>query len=128
MVLPTRPGVGCMAPNRRQLATYSVIQVENVASAESASNPPDTVVPIGPTVIRAPLPSWIATAAVFIASGAVLVLEVVGLRLVGPYVGVTLQTSSAVIGVALGAIAYGAWTGGWLADRIDPRRLLVPAF
>jgi len=30
--------------------------------------------------------------------------------------------------VALGAIAYGAWTGGFLADRIDPRRLLPPAF
>jgi len=63
---------------------------------------------------------------VFVASGAVLVLEVVGLRLVGPYVGVTLQTSSAVIGVALAAIAYGAWTGGWLADRRDPRALLAP--
>jgi hypothetical protein len=64
---------------------------------------------------------------VFYASGAVLVLEIVGLRLVSPYVGVTLQTSSAVIGVALAAIAYGAWSGGWLADRLDPRRLLGPA-
>jgi spermidine synthase len=69
----------------------------------------------------------LAGALVFFASGAVLVLEIVGIRLVGPYVGVTLQTSSAVIGVALAAIAYGAWMGGWLADRIDPRRLLGPA-
>jgi spermidine synthase len=75
-----------------------------------------------------PLHSGLAAALVFVASGAVLVLEVVGLRLVGPYVGVTLQTSSAVIGVALAAIAYGAWLGGWLADRQDPRRLLAPAF
>lgn len=74
-----------------------------------------------------PLPSGLAAALVFLASGAVLVLEVVGLRLVGPYIGVTLQTSSAVIGVALAAIAYGAWLGGWLADRVDPRRLLAPA-
>jgi MFS family permease len=82
-----------------------------------------------PSVKQArPLPSGIASTLVFLASGAVLVLEVVGLRLVGPYVGVTLQTSSAVIGIALGAIAYGAWTGGWLADRADPRRLLPPAF
>jgi spermidine synthase len=29
--------------------------------------------------------------------------------------------------VALAAIAYGAWLGGWLADRLDPRRLLAPA-
>ncbi|HET8684942.1 MAG TPA: fused MFS/spermidine synthase [Micromonosporaceae bacterium] len=74
-----------------------------------------------------PLPPWLAAALVFLASGAVLVLEIVGLRLVGPYVGVTLQTSSAVIGVALAAIAYGAWLGGWLADRYPPRRLLPPA-
>src|SRR5215510_11154175 len=74
-----------------------------------------------------PLPRWLAAGLVFLASGAVLVLEIVGLRLVGPYLGVTLQTSSAVIGIALAAIAYGAWTGGWLADRVDPRRLLAPA-
>lgn len=72
------------------------------------------------------LPGGLASALVFLASGAVLVLEVVALRLIGPYVGVTLQTSSSVIGLALGAIAYGAWTGGWLADRRDPRRLLPP--
>jgi spermidine synthase len=74
------------------------------------------------------LPDALAATAVFIAAAAVLVLEIVGLRVVGPYVGVTLQTSSAVIGVSLAAIAYGAWTGGRLADRVDPRRLLPPTF
>ncbi|GID26346.1 fused MFS/spermidine synthase [Paractinoplanes brasiliensis] len=73
------------------------------------------------------LPSGLATALVFGASGAVLVLEIVALRLVGPYVGVTLQVSSSVIGIALAAIAYGTWLGGRLADRYDPRVLLVPA-
>lgn len=74
-----------------------------------------------------PLNNRIAAALVFLTSGAVLVLEIVGLRLVGPYVGVTLSSSTAIIGVALAAIAYGAWTGGWLADRrIDQRRLLSP--
>jgi spermidine synthase len=87
------------------------------------SPPPE---PAGPSA-PGPLPAGLAAALVFVASGAVLVLEVVGLRLVGPYVGVTLQTSSAVIGVALAAIAYGAWLGGRLADRYDPRRLLAPA-
>ena len=75
----------------------------------------------------APLPSALASALVFLASGAVLVLETVSLRLVGPYVGVTLEVTSAVIGVSLGAIAYGAWLGGWVADRRDPRTLLAPA-
>ena len=76
------------------------------------------------------LPPPLAAAAVFVAAAAVLVLEIVGLRLVGPYIGVTLQTSSAVIGIALAAIAYGAWTGGWLADRHRPApaaRAGVPA-
>ena len=74
-----------------------------------------------------PLPSGLATALVFLASGAVLVLEIVALRLVGPYVGVTLQVSSSVIGFSLAAIAYGTWLGGRLADRFDPRALLAPA-
>ena len=73
------------------------------------------------------MPNGLATALVFFASGAVLVLEIVALRLVGPYVGVTLQVSSSVIGIALAAIAYGTWLGGRLADRFDPRMLLAPA-
>ncbi len=72
------------------------------------------------------LPGWTAAAVTFLASGSVLVLEVVGLRLIAPYVGITLQTSTAVIGFALAAIALGAWAGGAVADRTDPRRLLAP--
>lgn len=72
------------------------------------------------------LPSWVAAAITFLSSGAVLVLEIVGLRLIAPYVGVTLQTSTAVIGYALAAIALGAWSGGIVADRTDPRRLIAP--
>ena len=73
------------------------------------------------------LPSALATSLVFLASGSVLVLEILALRLVAPYVGITLQVSSSVIGISLGAIAYGTWLGGRLADRYDPRALLAPA-
>ena len=73
-----------------------------------------------------PLPGWVAAVVTFLSSGAVLVMEIVGLRLIAPYVGVTLQTSTAVIGFALAAIALGAWTGGAVADRVDPRRLIAP--
>ena len=72
------------------------------------------------------LPAWVAAAVTFLSSGAVLVLEIVGLRLIAPYVGVTLQTSTAVIGFALAAIAIGAYAGGTAADRSDPRRLIAP--
>ncbi|TDB96640.1 spermidine synthase [Micromonospora fluostatini] len=94
----------------------------------SSSTPDVTASPdeVGPPPVRA-LPPGLAAFLVFFSSGAVLVLETVALRLVGPYVGVTLQVTSAVIGVALAAIAYGTWAGGWLADRRDPRPLLAPA-
>ncbi|MGI5211880.1 fused MFS/spermidine synthase [Plantactinospora sp. CA-290183] len=96
------------------------------------SSPPDVadvrpVSPGGTAGSHRPLPPALAATLVFLSSGAVLVLETASLRLVGPYVGVTLQVTSSVIGVALAAIAYGAWLGGWLADRRDPRGLLAPA-
>jgi spermidine synthase len=72
------------------------------------------------------LPPGLAGAVVFLAAAAVLVIEIAALRLIAPYVGVTLQTNTAVIGAALGAIAFGAWTGGRVADRTDPNRLLGP--
>ncbi len=79
-----------------------------------------------PTPVAGALPGWVAAAVTFLSSGAVLVLEIVGLRLIAPYVGVTLQTSTAVIGFALAAIAMGAYAGGLTADRSDPRRLIAP--
>jgi MFS family permease len=69
----------------------------------------------------------LAGAVVFVASGAVLVLEILAGRLLAPYVGVSLETFTAIIGVVLAGIALGAWLGGWLADRFDPRALLPGA-
>ena len=67
-----------------------------------------------------------AAALVFGASAAVLVVELVALRLLAPYLGLTLETSTLVIGTALAAIAVGSWVGGKWADRIDPARALAP--
>jgi MFS family permease len=64
----------------------------------------------------------------FLASAAVLTLELLSLRLVAPYVGLTIQANSAVIGMALGGIAAGAWMGGQFADSRDPATLLGPLF
>ncbi|HEU4999066.1 MAG TPA: fused MFS/spermidine synthase, partial [Lapillicoccus sp.] len=73
-----------------------------------------------------PLPTWVAYALVFGTSAAVLVLEITSLRLIAPYVGITLETNTAVIGLALTAIAVGAWSGGAAADRISPRAMIGP--
>lgn len=68
-----------------------------------------------------------AVALVFGSSAAVLVVEIVALRLLAPYLGLTLETSTLVIGIALAAIALGSWGGGRIADLTDPRRLIGPA-
>jgi spermidine synthase len=69
---------------------------------------------------------WPAAALVFGSSAAVLVVELVALRLLAPYYGLTLETNTMVIGLALTAIAAGTWAGGWTADLVAPRRLLGP--
>jgi MFS family permease len=71
--------------------------------------------------------SWRAGALVFVASAAVLVLEIIAGRLMAPYVGVSLETFTGIIGTCLAGIAAGAALGGRLADRRDPRRLVGPA-
>ena len=60
----------------------------------------------------------------FVTSAAVLVLEILASRLLAPYVGVTLETYTAIIGTVLAGISLGTWAGGRMADRIDPRRSL----
>lgn len=62
----------------------------------------------------------------FFTSGSVLVLEILASRLLAPYVGITLQTYTSIIGVVLAGIALGSWLGGTLADRIDPRSMVGP--
>ena len=72
------------------------------------------------------MPARLAAALVFVTSGAVLVLEILAARLLAPYVGVTLETYTAIIGTVLAGIALGHWIGGRTADRVDPRTLLGP--
>ena len=71
------------------------------------------------------LPDWLAISLVTGTSGAVLVLEILAGRVMAPYVGVNLETYTAIIGTILAGIALGAGVGGSLADRYDPRRLIT---
>lgn len=72
------------------------------------------------------MPSFLAGAVVFGTSAAVLVLEILAGRVLAPYVGVTLETYTGIIGTVLAGIALGNWLGGRLADERDPRALLGP--
>jgi hypothetical protein len=69
---------------------------------------------------------WSAPALVFFTSAAVLVLEILAGRLVAPYVGVSLETYTGIIGTVLAGIALGSAAGGRIADSQDPRWLLGP--
>src|SRR6478752_1708422 len=71
------------------------------------------------------LPQPLAAALVFVAAGAVLMLEILAVRLLAPYVGLTLETTTSIIGAALAGIAAGAAVGGYLADRTNTRLLVV---
>lgn len=73
-----------------------------------------------------PVGQRLAIALAFGSSAAVMVLELISLRLVAPYIGLTLETNTAVIGVALAAIATGAALGGRFADAVPPSRTLGP--
>ena len=82
------------------------------------------VTSLAPAASR-PLGARAANALVFLAAGAVLVLEILGVRLLAPYVGLTLETTTAIIGAALAGIAAGAAAGGRAADHFDGRWLLA---
>ena len=53
----------------------------------------------------------------FVTGSAVLVLEMLGTRVIGPYYGASVYVWSSLIGVTLAALALGYWAGGYVADR-----------
>jgi len=68
----------------------------------------------------------LAGAVVFLTSAAVLVAEILASRILAPFVGVTLETYTAIIGTVLAGISLGSAVGGRLADRRPPSSLLGP--
>jgi spermidine synthase len=78
-----------------------------------------------PEQVAGSLTPALAAGIVFVASGAVLILEILAVRLLAPYVGLTLETTTSIIGAVLAGIAAGAALGGRAADRFNPRLLVV---
>lgn len=54
-------------------------------------------------------------------------IEILAGRLLAPYVGVSHETFTGIIGVVLAGIAMGAWAGGVAADQREPRKLIAIA-
>lgn len=64
---------------------------------------------------------------VLVSGAAILIVETLATRLVAPYVGLTLESTTAVIGVALAGIALGASLGGRWSDTLPPRQVAAGA-
>jgi spermidine synthase/Tfp pilus assembly protein PilF/MFS family permease len=64
-----------------------------------------------------------ANATVFVSSGALMVVELVAGRLISRYLGQSLYTWTAVIGIMLAGLSLGNYLGGRLADRRRGRAL-----
>ena len=52
----------------------------------------------------------------FVVGGIILVVEILGTRVIGPYYGASIYVWSSLIGVTLGALTAGYIAGGWVAD------------
>lgn len=63
-------------------------------------------------------------AVVFVASGCLMVLEIVAGRMIAGFLGASLYTWTSVIGVVLAGISVGNHAGGRLSDRVAPERVI----
>jgi spermidine synthase len=107
---------------------------DRIASSAAAGHPPNapasTSMSHGMSTLPyfRPMSPLFSRFLVFIAAASVLVLEILAGRLMAPFVGITLETFTGIIGTVLAGIAIGAWLGGIAADRFPPRSLLAPLF
>ncbi|HPO13827.1 MAG TPA: fused MFS/spermidine synthase [Candidatus Hydrogenedentes bacterium] len=69
-----------------------------------------------------------AIATVFLSNAAIMVVELVAGRLVSRYLGQSLYTWTAIIGVILAGMSLGNYLGGRMADRMRPLRTLAGLF
>ena len=61
---------------------------------------------------------------VFCSGAVVMALEVIGSRILAPYVGTSLPVWTSIIGILLASLSFGYWWGGKLADRNPSPQLL----
>ena len=61
----------------------------------------------------------------FVEGAAVMVVELLGAKIIAPYYGVSLYVWSSVLGVTLGALALGYFSGGGDFPKISRREQLV---
>ena len=68
---------------------------------------------------------YILEITVFICGALVMIYEIVGSRLLAPYIGASTYVWTSLIGVILAALSLGYWLGGKLADRKPEIKILA---
>jgi len=61
---------------------------------------------------------------VFVCGAVVMILELVGSRILAPYLGTSLVVWTGLIGIVLASLSLGYWWGGRIADRSPSRKTL----
>jgi hypothetical protein len=67
---------------------------------------------------------WFLFMVAFVEGGALMSVEIVGAKLVGPYYGSSLYVWAAVLGLTLGGLTTGYFLGGIVSQRFPHRRTL----
>ena len=69
--------------------------------------------------------SYLLEITVFVCGALVMIFEIIGSRLVSPFIGASTYVWTSLIGIILGALSLGYWLGGRLADRRPDPKLLA---
>ena len=77
--------------------------------------------------MRTSLARFALELAVFICGALVMVYEIIGSRIVSPFIGTSTYVWTSLIGVILAALSLGYWIGGRMADRRPDIRVLAGA-
>jgi spermidine synthase len=72
-------------------------------------------------------PGYSLDAAVFVCGAVVMIYEIIGSRVVSPFIGTSTYVWTSLIGVILGALSLGYWLGGRFADRKPSINILASA-
>jgi spermidine synthase len=71
-----------------------------------------------------PYRNYILELTVFVCGGLVMIFEIIGSRILSPFIGTSTYVWTSLIGVILGALSLGYWIGGRVADRAPDAKVL----
>ena len=105
------------SPPSRDTYTHGGLPANNPSRTTSRVKKPNT--PESPVLSVAQRRYFYFTAAV--TGGAIMIVEILGAKMLSPYIGTSHFVWTAQIAVTLIALALGYYVGGWLVDRSQPR-------